>query len=186
MKKVADKRSALLRAALELFAENGFNASPTSLIAKRAGVASGTLFVHFKNKEELIRELFKEVSAQLDDLVWDNSEDLPFRERFLAAFSQVLRFFLVHPKEFRFGEQYHFSPFCDSECNTPGDNQKVRELLIQAREQKVIKDLPLVVLESIAFGPIVSLAKEHANRGISVDEEMIKEIVQACWDGLER
>ncbi|ABA87546.1 transcriptional regulator, TetR family [Syntrophotalea carbinolica DSM 2380] len=185
MKKIADKRSALLRAALDLFAENGFNASPTSLIAKRAGVASGTLFVHFKNKEGLIRELYKEVSAQLDDLVWNNSEDLPFRERFLSAFSQYLRFFLAHPKEFRFGEQYYFSPFCDSESDTTGDNQKVRELLLQAREQKVIKDLPLVVLESIAFGPIVSLAKEHAIRAIPVDEKMIEQIVQACWDGLQ-
>jgi hypothetical protein len=122
----------------------------------------------------------------LDDLVWDNSEELPFRERFLAAFSQFLRFFLAHPKEFRFGEQYHFSPLCNSECNTTGDSQKVRDLLLQAREQKVVKNLPLVVLESIAFGPIASLAKENATRGIPVDEKMIEQIVQACWDALKQ
>ena len=56
-----DKRCALLQAALELFAEQGFNSSPTALIAKRAGVASGTLFFHFKSKEELIHELFREI-----------------------------------------------------------------------------------------------------------------------------
>ncbi len=39
MNKVTDKRSALLQAALELFAEHGFNGSSTALIAKQAGVA---------------------------------------------------------------------------------------------------------------------------------------------------
>lgn len=186
MKKITDKRSALLQAALELFAENGFNGSPTALIAKRAGVASGTLFLYFKNKEELIRELFNEVRAQIDAIALENVGELAMQERFLQAFSQILRYFLANPKEFKFVEQYHFSPFCDLECRTTGENEKFRDLLMQAREQKVIKDAPLLVLESIAFGPIASIAKEHASRGTLIDEEMIEQIVQACWDGLKR
>ncbi|NLC70714.1 MAG: helix-turn-helix transcriptional regulator, partial [Desulfuromonadaceae bacterium] len=118
MKKVVDKRAALLSAALELFAENGFNASPTALIARRAGVASGTLFVYFKSKEELIRELFREVNQQFHALAWENFEELPIKERLLAALRQFLRYFLTHPKEFKFGEQYHFSPYFNSEPAT--------------------------------------------------------------------
>jgi AcrR family transcriptional regulator len=50
-----DKRAALLEAALELFAENGFHGAPTSLIAERAGVGVGTIYRYFKDKDELIR-----------------------------------------------------------------------------------------------------------------------------------
>lgn len=186
MKKVNDKRSALLQASLELFAENGFNGASTALIAKRAGVATGTLFLYFKTKEELIRELFREVRGQINGIAFDNSNDLPIRERFFKAFTRLLQYFLANPKEFKVVEQYHFSPLYEGECCTTGENENFRKLLTHAREQKAIKDAPLLVLESIAFGPVISIAKEHASRGTAVDDAMIEQIVKACWDGLRR
>lgn len=187
MKPTTDKRSALLQAALELFAENGFNGSPTALIAKRAGVASGTLFFHFKSKEELIHELFREVRAKIESQVLETfPAEVEVRERFLKTFSKLLRYFLENPEEFKFIEQYHFSPFTERGCCTTGENESLRNLLIEAREQQAIKDAPLLLLEAVAFGPITSLAKEHANRGTPVDAEIIELTVQACWDGLKR
>ena len=59
--KKQSKRQALLEAALELFAEHGLTRASTAQIAKRAGVASGTLFFHFNSKEELIHALFDQV-----------------------------------------------------------------------------------------------------------------------------
>ncbi|MCK5033837.1 MAG: helix-turn-helix transcriptional regulator, partial [Calditrichia bacterium] len=53
----SEKREAILKATLNLLVERGFHDTPTSLIAKEAGVATGTLFHHFKNKEELINAL---------------------------------------------------------------------------------------------------------------------------------
>lgn len=187
MTRTSDKRSALLQAALELFAENGFNGSPTALIAKRAGVATGTLFFYFKNKDELIRELFKEVLSQIDSIAMeDEPEGMPIRERFIRAFSRILRYFLDNPKIFLFVDQYHFSPLRDRGVSTVGENEKLRMLLIQAREEKVIKDAPLLVLESIAFGPPAAIAREHASCGTPISDDVIDAVVQACWDGLKR
>lgn len=52
------KRKDILNAALKLFIDKGFDNTPTSLISKEAGVATGTLFHHFKTKEELINKLY--------------------------------------------------------------------------------------------------------------------------------
>jgi AcrR family transcriptional regulator len=52
-----EKRSAILQAAVHEIAETGLGA-PTAKIAKRAGVAAGTLFTYFANKEELLNELY--------------------------------------------------------------------------------------------------------------------------------
>ena len=187
MKKVPDKRSAILQAALELFAENGFKGSPTALIAKRAGVATGTLFFYFKNKEELIRELFQEVLVQINSIALeDEPEVMPIRERFIRAFSRILRYFLDNPKIFLFVDQYHFSSLRDRGVSTVGENETLRLLLMQAREEKVIKDAPLLVLEAIAFGPPAAIAREHASSGTSIGDDVIEAVVQACWDGLER
>lgn len=50
-------RSALLERARELFAERGFPGTQVSDIARAAGVAHGTFYVHFENKERLLDEL---------------------------------------------------------------------------------------------------------------------------------
>lgn len=185
--KKAQKRSALLQAALELFAEQGFNGSSTALIARRAGVASGTLFFHFKSKEELIHALFREVRMKMESQVLENfPAGTPLRERLLRTLANFLRYFLENPSEFKFAEQYHFSPLSDRGDVPPEENKTLRALLLRARDEQIVKDLPLLCMEALAFGPISALVKEHANRGTPIDDEMARLTIEACWDGLKR
>ncbi len=53
------RREQLLRGALELFAERGYAGASVKAIAERAGVSQGLLYVHFGNKEALLRALFE-------------------------------------------------------------------------------------------------------------------------------
>lgn len=181
-----DKRSALLKAALELFAEQGFNGSPTALIAKRAGVASGTLFFHFKSKEELIHELSREVLEKVEQQVLEDfPADMPVRERLLRILANILRYFLDHSDEFKFIEQYRFSPLGEKTMRSNEEKYEVQKLLAYARDQQMIKDAPLLVLEAIVFGPITALAKEHANCGTPISDEVCRLTIKACWDAIK-
>jgi TetR/AcrR family fatty acid metabolism transcriptional regulator len=49
-----DKHQRILAAAIEVIAENGFYNSRVSEIASRAGVADGTIYLYFRNKEEIL------------------------------------------------------------------------------------------------------------------------------------
>ena len=51
------KKEAILNAAIDLFAERGFNATPTSAIAKTADVAEGLIFHYFKNKNGILAHI---------------------------------------------------------------------------------------------------------------------------------
>ncbi|MDT8441909.1 MAG: TetR/AcrR family transcriptional regulator [Desulfuromonadales bacterium] len=180
------KRESLLHAALELFAEQGFAGTSTALIAKKAGVASGTLFFHFNSKDELIHALFQDVRARIEaHLRASLAADLPLPERFASAFAGLLHYFLDHPAEFKFVEQYHFSPLCARQDEPYRDHSPLRAILLAAREKGLVKDAPILVLEAVAFGPLVALAKEHANRQTPVDESMVRQTIAACWDGLQ-
>lgn len=55
-----DARERILDAAEDLFAADGFDATPTSRIARRAAVAKGLLFYYFPRKTDLLRTLFRE------------------------------------------------------------------------------------------------------------------------------
>jgi len=50
-----DKKQRILEAAIDVFSEKGFSRATTSEIAKRAGVAEGTIFRYFKIKKDILR-----------------------------------------------------------------------------------------------------------------------------------
>src|SRR5690242_12712168 len=62
----ADKREAILAAALRLIARLGLHAAPMSAVAREAGVAAGTLYLYFPSKEAMINALYLEVLADRD------------------------------------------------------------------------------------------------------------------------
>lgn len=58
------KRDAIVAAAAELFAEKGFSETTASEVAERAQVAQGTLFYHFKTKENILLEVFESIMTR--------------------------------------------------------------------------------------------------------------------------
>jgi AcrR family transcriptional regulator len=88
--KTAARREAIVTAALDEFSKQGFAATRLEDVAQRAGVAKGTIYLHFADKEELFQEL---VRTMLGPLVANLNElgatDLPIRtvlERFVDVF----------------------------------------------------------------------------------------------------
>lgn len=58
------KYNQIIDAAVEVIAENGYHSSQVSKIAKKAGVADGTIYLYFKNKEDILVSLFQEKMGQ--------------------------------------------------------------------------------------------------------------------------
>ncbi|MCL6617889.1 MAG: TetR/AcrR family transcriptional regulator, partial [Anoxybacillus ayderensis] len=56
---LSEKQMKILQAAIDMFAEKGYAATSTSEIAKRAGVAEGTIFHHYKTKKDLLLAIVK-------------------------------------------------------------------------------------------------------------------------------
>jgi AcrR family transcriptional regulator len=62
---LTEKQKKILTAAIESFAEKGYAATSTSEIAKKAGVAEGTIFRHYKTKKELLLTIVAPMMAKL-------------------------------------------------------------------------------------------------------------------------
>jgi TetR/AcrR family transcriptional regulator, fatty acid metabolism regulator protein len=60
MKKDKPKYRQIIDAAVIVIAENGYHQAQVSKIAKQAGVADGTIYLYFKNKEDILISLFQE------------------------------------------------------------------------------------------------------------------------------
>ncbi len=61
----AVKRERILQAAIRIFSQKGFFNSKISEIARAAGVADGTIYLYFKNKDDLLISLFEEKMGEV-------------------------------------------------------------------------------------------------------------------------
>lgn len=77
------KRQSILDAALRVFAAKGFAATRMDEVARDAGVAKGTIYIHFKDKEDLFAAILKEVLMPQHTMIVQTLErnDLSLREK---------------------------------------------------------------------------------------------------------
>ncbi len=61
---IADKREAILRAAITVFARRGYFNSKVADVAKEAGIADGTVYLYFKSKDEILHSVFDRAMAE--------------------------------------------------------------------------------------------------------------------------
>lgn len=90
-----DKRTLIINAAIAVFAEKGFLLAPVSDIAGRAGVADGTIYRYFKNKEDLLLSIFEQ---KMDELLVGLGEALAQID---DPIEKVRRFALFHFQQVR-------------------------------------------------------------------------------------
>jgi AcrR family transcriptional regulator len=188
-----DKRSDIVGAALQIIAEQGFHGAPMAMIADKAGVAAGTIYCYFESKDILIKELYREIEGKmLEALREDYQTERPIRERFLHLGTRLLKYFVAHPLDFKYMEQFHNSPYGAAlrrgrfakESNV--SHLPYPELFELGVAQQVIKDLPEVVLFALAFGPMITLTRDHILGFIELDDPLIEKTIAACWDGIKR
>ncbi|RBW69762.1 TetR/AcrR family transcriptional regulator [Bacillus taeanensis] len=60
-----EKKQQILKSAMKLFAENGFHSTSMQGIADQIGIAKGTLYIHFKSKEQLLLSILKQYQHDL-------------------------------------------------------------------------------------------------------------------------
>ncbi len=194
-KETIDKRTAILKAAMELIAENGFHGAPTAMIAARACVGTGTIYRYFADKDVLIKEVYMDVESRLhQSLLEEYPADQSVRRRLDHYYTGLIRFFIDNPMEFKFLGQFYDSPYgvalrrdkifaqkgSDDRCDT------MKILFEQGIAEGVIKDLPIVILFALFFGTLISVARDHILGFIDLDGQLIQRTSEACWDAIKR
>ena len=187
-----DKRADIMDVALNLIAERGFHDSPMALIAKQAGVAAGTIYLYFESKDELILALHRDLEVRITEMIQEGyPAAASIREKFLYMNRKVLKYFMENPFHFRFMEQFFNSPYGMSHrkerlLEKSDRNRMMIDIFEQGTRQEILKALPMPALFALAFGPLPSLLRDHIFGFIHLDEEMIEEVTQACWDAIKK
>ncbi len=97
-----DRRRAILRAAVSVFAAKGYHGCRIADVAREAGVAYGLVYHYFQNKEELLHSVFSEGWRRFADSLRKLAEaDAPIRQQVEAIVDYALEAYRHDPRSMR-------------------------------------------------------------------------------------
>ena len=183
-----DKQQAIATASFALVEQVGLSGLTMAAIARQAGIATGTLYVYHRSKEELLNALYEQVKGALARLITaDDEPGMPFRARFQRNWLRLLRHRLAHYPEAVFMEQYYNSPWF-SEASRQFSARITSAcvgFLEEARAQQIVKDVPTMLLASSLFGSVRETANLMRSGDLQDTEAALAQAFAIFWDGVK-
>lgn len=183
-----EKKQAIYKAMMELVSENGFHATPMSLVATKANVAAGTIYHYFESKDQLINSLYLELKQQINEVMLSQDDaSKNHKERFFLFWSTLYEFFLKNPKEFLFLEQYANSPFIHQSSKEENGRayQPLFNFVNQGMKAGVLREMDLELMTTLVYGSIVSTVKLTLSEQTNIDKSLVQSAIHSCWDGVK-
>jgi AcrR family transcriptional regulator len=194
--KTAARRDAILRAALDEFSERGFASARLDDVARRAGVAKGTIYLYFHDKEALFQELIRAMLGPLiAELKAMPTHDVPARvalERLLGVFAKeihgtprrhVIRLVMNEGPRFPRLAEFHYRNVVEPAMAA------MRALLARAVERGELRHRALVDYPQLVVAPgLVSVIWASLfDRFVHLDlEAMLRAYLDILFDGGDR
>lgn len=182
------KREDILMATLDLIIEEGLQSVTFAKIFKRANVGSGTVYNYFNNKEELVNELFKEISIHLSKFTVENYDpNVTLYERFKFFSQKMADFAINYPLELQFLENYSHSPYISEELrnNSFSSLDEFFSVILEGQKQGIIREMNLMMCCQIVHGIIISVIKGFLNNKYPLSEIEIQQAIEASWKAIK-
>lgn len=183
--KITDKQQDILNAALRLFVNYGFHGTPTSAIAKEAGIANGTLFHYYKTKDELIVALYIHIKLQMTECMQQEEQGATLKEVCRKIYTSALIWGLDNDTAFRFLQQFMNSPYV---AMLPDDMKKHNlawmELLKDGIKRKELKPMEPEYLATVLMSHLFGTGQymSTSKLGAAARRKMIAESFELVWD----
>jgi AcrR family transcriptional regulator len=183
-----DKLQAIAAAAFALVEKTGLSGLTIANVARTAGIATGTLYVYYSSKEELINDLFRRSKiAAAGRLLEGFDAKSPFRSRARILWRNGLRNRLDHYAEAVFQQQYVNSQWC-SQANRRLSSDLLKDasdFFEEGKAQEILKDAPSALILALFTGSIRETSDLIRRKTLDLDEKTLDAAFALCWDGIK-
>ncbi|GAD90969.1 MULTISPECIES: TetR/AcrR family transcriptional regulator [Vibrio] len=182
------KRQDILEAAVAILGQDGFKGLSIQKLASEANVATGTVYLYFKDKNHIITEARLWLTKQVADIIQNNVDpNQSLEQRYKTMCSNVwsigeshLRLLQTHVlyeslpatlnNEIRSLEKKFFDPLLS--------------VFNEGRESGELKDLPDPILYTLSLESCVSLTRKHFQGIESIDNTIYQQAIHASWEAI--
>jgi TetR/AcrR family transcriptional regulator, multidrug resistance operon repressor len=171
--------------AVEMLVVEGVDGFSMQKLARAAGVSPATLYIHFKDKEDLLYQLWAEQAQALTDTFLDGFDPhAPFAVGLWVQWQNRVRFYREHQLAWRFLEQVRHSslmgkyvdraniPFFEAMGTFITASIARGELTDLGMGQA--PDFPKGVFWALAFAPLYELLRREAETRVTLDDRTLK------------
>lgn len=171
-------REQILEAAADLFVSEGYDAVSVRKIAERAGISHGTIYIHFRDKDDLLYQVSEEQFSRLMSRLRRLPRSRDAVRRLEDALLEVIRYGLDHPNDFQLMMGLQTTYGGPKSVNQWGPNAQqvgtffedlIREG-VEGGELSIAGDHTddLVIL-SLIHGVVITAVTEHLEREVAED-----------------
>ncbi len=184
-----DTREAILAAALDVFSERGFHAATVPEVARRAGIGAGTIYGHFRSKEELGNALYQRWKLRyVEEVIGAIPREGPWRMRFRGLWQSMARFAQKNPNVLEYLEFHHHSSYLDGESDAVSARfgGELVSLIEAGQDDEVFVDAPAVVLINMVYGAFLRLVRIGRSGAIELTPELFAAAEERAWAMIRR
>ncbi|MGY5859362.1 MAG: TetR/AcrR family transcriptional regulator [Candidatus Thorarchaeota archaeon] len=178
------KYDSIVNASIKLTNELGFDGISIAKIAKKAKVSPATIYIYFKNKEDLFTKIYIDIRKKMSQGALEGlGKGRTTEEIFKSIWQHSFTFNLRHPEYLAYREQFERTTMMrnikveDFELFQTVDN-----LLKRGIKEKTIKSLSLPILTAFAYAPIITLLNYHHAGIVKMDKAHIELACEIAWN----
>ncbi|WP_394212348.1 TetR/AcrR family transcriptional regulator [Enterovibrio calviensis] len=185
---MSDKKTQILEATERLLAEHGFDRLSMQMVAKEAGVAAGTIYRYFSDKNDLLAQLRHHVMSQCaKKIVHGLTDNMSMKQQFVTAWRNAWQLTISRDGHAINREQFDSLPYQNSSEQRTMEKAlfaPIHNLFQAGVANGTFKPLPSDVLSGIGLEPAICLARKQARGVINLNASAIDDAIDACWDAI--
>ncbi|MFM9984147.1 MAG: TetR/AcrR family transcriptional regulator [Flavobacteriales bacterium] len=183
------KKDKVLQTALKMVASGGFHASPMSEVARRSGVAVGTIYHYYATKDDMICDLYLLCKSHMSEaMVKSLQKEGKIRERFENLWKALYTHYINNPFEFSFLQQYHNSPFVGKETETESEKYyaAVIDFFKAGIKKGSIRKSDITVLTEFLYAAVTAAVNTHLSKNKkNLTKKDIADFVEMSWSAIK-
>lgn len=183
-----DKKTSILQSTLKLITENGFHGTPVSSIAIDSGVAVGTIYRYFRNKEDIINELYTFVKTDFNNAILNGMYDgISVHDEYYLKWRNMVDYHIENPLKAKFIDQYSASTYIKQDVvkSNLEKYSHFRDLYIRAIDSSVIRAISYEAVIIAMLGTVNQLYRIYNSKMLNVDDKIINEVFEVFWNGIK-
>ncbi|NML38207.1 TetR/AcrR family transcriptional regulator [Chitinophaga sp. G-6-1-13] len=172
--RVKDEQKAALiqEKAIEMIVHEGFDGLSMHKLAKAVDISVSTIYIYFKNREDLLNQLYIDVMAVfVRETLQDFDPEMDFEAGLWLQWVNRYRYIRQYPLHYLFSEQFRHSPLIRHPAiGKDAFRQAMQQFTANAIRRKQIADLPVEVYWALAYGPFYTLVGFHVHNNPFFDK----------------
>jgi len=169
---------------LELVVEQGVQATPMSQLAREAGIAIGTIYHHFKNKNQIIEEIYSMIYQDFGIVMMANVPKHDVKLQFETMWLNLYNYFIANPLAFKFIEFVGVPPIITPEISAKNIQhfKPIKDFFLSSILNKDIRDVNLRLVVQMSFGNVISAARLKFKGELEMNNKQIDDALKMSWD----